>query len=77
MAAIAVLDAEGAVARGTRPCAGCGAPMYWLTTVACKRMPMDAVVVVEAGADGQPDRIDGTLSHWASCVNRDQFRRAK
>lgn len=65
-------------------CKGCGAQIIWALTPAGKPTPVDAKttrVALLRDNDGNPpkieDAVDGHVSHWATCPERDRFRRPK
>lgn len=68
-------------------CRSCGAPILWVKTEAGKRMPIDAKperrvvldpLAVRLGADELTARVvDTYVSHFATCPNAAQHRKAK
>lgn len=67
------------VPAGTQPaeCGGrsCRATIYWIVTGNGRRMPVD--VDVEGGHEPSEQEDGQGVSHFASCPDAQQFRRAK
>ncbi len=59
----------------------CGANIYWVTTVRGAKMPLDAkpVRVLVPARGNMTDRhyttVTAWVPHWATCPNREAFKR--
>lgn len=68
----------------TSQCKSCGAPIVWIVTPAGKNMPLDAktetlwLLDAEGAQEGSPRAkpVQARRSHFSSCPNADQHRRA-
>jgi hypothetical protein len=58
-----------------RPCKGCGRPIYWVTTQAGKRTPLDRYVDHGSDPSGRYVLVESDETHWSSCPAREQFAR--
>lgn len=60
-------------------CRSCGAVIVWLRTASGKSMPVDAASVTERLDAGTVlfDPVVGHVSHFATCIDADRFRRKK
>lgn len=58
----------------SRQCRSCPFPVYWIVTAAGKRMPVDCGV--DGGIEPTATEPGRGLSHFATCANAAQHRRA-
>lgn len=69
--------------RGKAHCRGCGAPIEWAKVVASgKKMCFNnAIVPLRTETDPHSRRVivvaDLATNHWATCPDRDRFRRKR
>ena len=63
-------------------CRGCGEQIYWVETVAGKKMPLN--IKPHMYVNGEPRGFveigivqEGFISHFATCPKADAFRRKK
>lgn len=57
-------------------CSSCAAPIVWFKTRSGKRMPVDEPTTQPTDRADQLD-LKRHRSHFATCVNADQHRRAR
>ena len=57
-------------------CSSCSAPIVWFVTAAGKRMPVDEATTQPTDAAHQLD-LKRHKSHFATCPNANQHRRAR
>ncbi len=59
-------------------CKSCGAPIYWVFTTLGRKMPIDREKrrMVVQGPNGWEVRV-AYRSHFATCPNADEHRKAK
>lgn len=58
----------------TKQCRSCNAPIVWFTTVSGKRTPIDADTVKP---EDEVLDLKRHTSHFATCPNANQHRRAR